>query len=61
MKRATTILKQIDKLGLELHNNYTDLEIKEAITKVEKNGYQFCSYLIDTISEGVYYADDEEY
>lgn len=60
MKRATTILKQIDELAQELHNNYTDKEIANAITKVEKNGHKFYSYLIDTIYEGLEIKEDDD-
>lgn len=60
MKRATTILKQINKLGLELHDNYTDVEIAEAMLRVEKSGYQFYSYLIDTINEGLNLGKDND-
>ena len=59
MKKATTILKLINELGQELHNNYTDAEIEKAILKVEKSGYCFNSYLIDTINEGLITEDDE--
>jgi hypothetical protein len=36
MKRAETILKEINDLGYELHNNYSHIEIKNAIIKLEK-------------------------
>lgn len=60
MKRATTILKQINELGQELHDNYTDEEIAKAIIKTEKSGYQFYSYLIDTIYQGLDIEEDND-
>lgn len=60
MKRAETILKEINDLGYELHNNYSHIEIKNAIIKLEKKGYCLSHYLIDTILEGLDIEDDEE-
>lgn len=60
MKRAETILKTINDLGYELHNNYTDIEIKNAIDKLEKKGYDLSHYLIDTIYQGLVLENEEE-
>lgn len=60
MKRAETILKTINDLGYELHNNYTHIEIKNAIDKLNKKGYNLSNYLITTIYEGLDIEDDEE-
>lgn len=37
MKKAETIIIQIDKLERELYTNYNPKQIKEAIEKCEKN------------------------
>lgn len=60
MKRAETILKTINDLGYELHNNYTHIEIKNALYKLEKKGYHLSHYLIYTIYEGLDIEEDEE-
>lgn len=52
MKRISTILKQINELEKEMYN-YTDIEIKNAVDKLEHNGYRFSGYLIDTIYQGL--------
>lgn len=52
MKRISTILKQINELEKEMYN-YTDIEIKNAVDKLEHNGYHFSGCLIDTIYQGL--------
>lgn len=59
MKRISTILKQINELEQEMHN-YTDIEIKNAIEKLEHNGYEFSGWIIDTVYQGLDIGDDEE-
>lgn len=41
MKRASTIIKEIEKLECELKENYSEEQIKSTIEKLEKQGIQF--------------------
>lgn len=53
MKKATTLVKEIEKLSRELLDNYTRKEINEAVNEVSKK--MQLSYITDNI-----YYDDEE-
>lgn len=55
MKKAETIIKQIDKLERELYTNYSDKIIKEAIEKCERDKTIHTNNcdLISVIYEGV--------
>lgn len=55
MKRLETLLKQIDKAEREIYQNYSDIDIYEAVNKLEKKGSKFgVTSLVGVIFEGAY-------
>lgn len=54
MKKATTIIRQIDDLEKELYSNYSYKEIHDAVEKEEKKKPYWggCTGLVDVIYSG---------
>ncbi len=53
MRRATTILKQINELENELYANYTDKDILKAFNKLDEENYSYSvTSLLYVISTG---------
>ena len=60
MKRATTLIKQINNLYLELTDNYSDAEICEAIIEIEKKGKNPFDWFIGNLYDACKDNVDEE-
>ena len=57
MKKALTLIQQIDKLADELVNNYTIEEVNEAFAKYSKQEDRSFNY----ITRNIYIEQDEDY